>query len=753
MNDENKNSEIEILKLQMKFLLETIENQNVKLDSIIKERETLETNFNDSNRQIETLKKENSYLKQISNVAIDSIKKDSVNQKSDFGEMYHASNQHLQDSMNYDSEVIKKTISEKIETKLSEKQIKTTSTTREAKEGINFSGIIFEPEPAKMSVSREKKLPAYMLSIQPDNLTEQLVKSPALSRDSLNNLDRRTHTSDNVKPKRDLSKIFENFYIIGHKKNEEINLEKHPRIDILYSLHPTDKIEDEQKEQLAKFINPFLQKFKSVRVKNQINKINEVLFQEESSNKYLDFFPISLAAAEVNKINLPLAHLVPYLGEGQFDFELLRESNPDAFQFYYCLKLNDFFIYKDNDDPNSVMVYFCPRYFVIKTIYPFSRFFNDFLQQIVSSVKTKRIEKFMLTTQDGIINLANSSSIDCSNVLSCETELIISDIEKLNAVVIRSNFEKYIQIIFANSVQISYQLPGIKNAAFSEAEFGFAKAFSLFPFEDFMFILFSMINERSVIFVSEHQFYISACISSFISILRPFKWVFPVIFSLPENCLLMLSTPLPLMVGLNAPAAKVIGEIIPEIEEKFNVNSSPNVYVFLDHGLYYYDFESMDSVLLPQYDEFLEKIEKIFKKSFNTKSSNFFKINKVKKNKVVYNYIKKSNTTKLKEKLVRIESMNEPSLMDRLKISQVPLPQPDNQIFYFFRYFLNAFLISKLPCDRNLSHFGRETKIKEIDVAFFSTNASDVEFLEGFMKTQIFMYYLENDFFGITNPL
>ena len=555
-------------------------------------------------------------------------------------------------------------------------------------------------------------------------------------------------------PKQDYSKLFENFYIIGYKRTDEFQPGEIPELNILFSLYPTDRLEDDQKEQLSKFVNPFCQKFKMKKIKNKGANLCDVIFQEEISNKFLDFFPIALAGEDSKRPGQQQRpHLLPYSPTFQVDHEILRECNPDGFHFYYCLKINDDFLTRDYSENSGLNVYTIPRFYVLKTFYPFSRFFQDYLQQISVLIRSKRREKFLECVPDAALLFTTSSILETSLNISVEVETVIAELEKLNCFSISNNFEEKITINFGNTARIDYYLPGIKNATFSEAEFGFGKILSLLPFEDFLFILFSILSEKSVIFVSENQHYLSASVSTFLALLRPFKWVFPVIYSLPENCLLMLSTPLPLMLGLNTSIVKVLTEVIPEIEEKFNCTVSNNIYVFLDHGLYYYDFEGIDSVLIPQFDEFIEKMEKIYKKSFNNKSSNFFKMNKVKKNKSVYNFVKKTNTSKLREKLGRVEIGSDGiGMLDKNKTEPVS-EIFDSQIFYFMRYFFNAFMISKLPCDRNLSHFGRETKIKEIDVAFFSTNTSDVEFLEDFMKTQIFMYYLENDFFGISNAI
>lgn len=555
-------------------------------------------------------------------------------------------------------------------------------------------------------------------------------------------------------PRTDFSGLIENFFVIGFRLGEEFKPKESPQLQVLHFLFLSDRLEEDHKEQLLKFLDPFPGPMKMTRFKNSIPKLIELMFQDDPAAQAVDFFPIALAPADANRPRPGRpAHMLPFITNNHIDYEVLRESNPDGFQFYYFHRIFDYFISKDPVDPSFFNVYSVPKYFVIRTLYPFSKFFQDFFLNSIGHIRRRRSDRFMESLIEGAIDFSSSSLVQTADRLDQELDLIAKDVQQLQEVKVASNFEQKITLNISNGTRLEWNLPSIKTAPFAEAEFGFAKAFSLFPFEDFLFVFFSILQERSVIFVSEQQHNISACLSAFLVLLRPFKWAFPVIYSLPEDCVVMLSTPMPLLAGLNTSVAKVKNEIIPEIEERLNTGSSNNVYVFLDHGLYYYDFEGMDSLLLPAYDDFLEKASKIFRKAFGSKSSSFFKLAQSKKGSSVYNTLRKTNTTKLKEKLVRMETALEPKFLDLIKIGPAAPVVPDAQIFYFFRYFFNAFVISKLPCDRNLSHFGRETKIKEIDVAFFSTNQSDVEFLEGLMKTQIFMYYLENDFFGISNSV
>ena len=559
----------------------------------------------------------------------------------------------------------------------------------------------------------------------------------------------------------DLHKLYEDFLIVGCQKDKlgtyiadnEINFSV---LFDLYALDPKDP--NNQNNEIVKFMVPFSQKIRTIKIKNNISKLNEVLFQDEASCKNFEFFSISLnssiASGGPNKSYKPTER---FFRKG--DLGLLKETNPNLFYYYYCAKIEDFFIDNQNSktsSSDSIEFCFFPKYFVIKTLYPFSQFFYTVLQQIISLAKRKRIEQFVEIMKEGKVAANNLELIDSNGMFEMELAAVIPLFEKLDEVYLSNNFEEKIIVEIPN-VSINYTLPSVKNCSFVEAEFGFTRILSQFSFEEFLFIFFCVMLEETVVFVSENMSNISACISLFVSLLRPFKYYMPIIYSLPEDLLIMLDSPVSLLVGINLPAETVIRDILPEHEKKTRADARSNVYVFIDHGMFFYDFESMDSILIPQYDEFVEKLEKIYKKSFCQRPSPYFKIVKKKQNKALYTYIKKQNTMKMKERLVKadrsqIAKTQDKSQLDKFKHNSLNKSLEDYNIFYFFRFFFNSFIVSKLPHDRTISQFGKETKIKEIDINFFSTNPSDVEFLELFMKTQCFMSYIENDFYGISNP-
>lgn len=62
----------------------------------------------------------------------------------------------------------------------------------------------------------------------------------------------------------------------------------------------------------------------------------------------------------------------------------------------------------------------------------------------------------------------------------------------------------------------------------------------------------------------------------------PFTWVYPIIYNLPEDCLIMINSPIPIIIGLNMTSEFVMKNVI-----KTSENLNEKIFVFLDEKLLY----------------------------------------------------------------------------------------------------------------------------------------------------------------------
>lgn len=96
-----------------------------------------------------------------------------------------------------------------------------------------------------------------------------------------------------------------------------------------------------------------------------------------------------------------------------------------------------------------------------------------------------------------------------------------------------------------------------------------------------------------------------------LSFLKPLSWTFPAIYSLPENCLEMISSPLPIICGINTSFDLAMNRIIPEYTDSEDV-----IYVFLDLDFILCSSETVNSVKVPSFDGFFKSCKERFGELF-----------------------------------------------------------------------------------------------------------------------------------------
>lgn len=612
----------------------------------------------------------------------------------------------------------------------------------------------FKETPEGIKLASDPKTNPYLDNM--DTIINNFVNNSNKLSDKLLEISRKRSTTENLTVDAiGLNKVYEDFFIFGSDKTsmKTFSADKELEISTLFSLYsPKDAESTATIKQLSKFVLPFSKKFRVVKMKNSFSKLQEIIF---ASKVKVDFSFFSLTADATAEMKLGKSQNA--FIKSHPEFEIFKKTNPNRYFFYYCLRMEDFFIDNIKTNPKSnelIELYFYQKAFIIKTIYPFSKLFHDFLIQTMELLKRKRLASFASFNSDNKITIANLAKVDGHAFLDSEIEFFVATLQSMDGFGITNNFEKQFQLKIDDNITISYTLPALKHVYYTECEVGYSYIFNHFPFEDFMFIMFSIFYEKSIIFVSENLFLISACISTFLALFRPFKWPFPVIYSLPEDCLLMLGSPIPVMIGLNLPSFHVVNDILPEYESMYENNHNNNVYVFLDKGLFFYDFEKHDQLILPQFDNFLENMEKCYKKSFNQRSSQWFKVKSVKRAKMTEFHLKSNNPQRMKEAVLKLETVliDKPSSKANLD-SVVDIryePKIDDfSVFYQFSSFLENFILKKLtPQSSVVQKMGYA--LTEMDLCLFSNNANDLLFLHRFVKTQAFIHFIEHEICGIT---
>jgi hypothetical protein len=127
-------------------------------------------------------------------------------------------------------------------------------------------------------------------------------------------------------------------------------------------------------------------------------------------------------------------------------------------------------------------------------------------------------------------NKISLETFDSQVALQLFTKECQNYIQEIQRVTVPNRF-KNVCILDLKEIYIKYETPEMDLASIAENCLGIADILNLLSYEDFIFILFSMMKEKSIIFVSQQMNILTSVIMTFVSMLKPFRWPFPCIYS------------------------------------------------------------------------------------------------------------------------------------------------------------------------------------------------------------------------------
>lgn len=469
---------------------------------------------------------------------------------------------------------------------------------------------------------------------------------------------------------------------------------------------------------------------------------------------------------------------------------LLSRANPNCFNFFFCLRYNDMFV-QPSSSGMSLDLFFVPRIFAFRSKFPLSIFFHDLLKKLLNRLRNIRISNYLKAVQnmgtsqkvaenylvpnvmpenyasnqqpsqehipnpDNQYQLAVASVIDSlSNdalfeTVSTEFLAVCQTLLKENPVLVPMNTIS----LKLPSLSLSVTLPSLPNSYLLEAQFGYKNFLSNLPFEEFVILIHAILLEKTIVFVSENLHTLSSAIATLNCLIRPFRWSFPIIYSLPKECMLMLEAPVPVLIGLNVSSHVFLKEIAPSHFKDLKQNKEKLV-LLLDDNLMVASKPLLNSLQLPFFNDFLIVLQVIYKKNFLAKQSNFYKISKKKASGGLRKYsVSKTSNYTFNDRLSKLRKypQNKSSSSSSDKKILVNAQIRDNNSAEIFDYILNTFtknIISQLPRLDQEPVEGAEDKhfVTELQPEKFSTNPFDQVFLKHFFSTQAFHFYFENQY-------
>jgi hypothetical protein len=303
--------------------------------------------------------------------------------------------------------------------------------------------------------------------------------------------------------------------------------------------------------------------------------------------------------------------------------ELLMAVNPNYFCYFYCLQYTEFHLVEVKGERH---VFLSPQLIVLKTFYPFHENHYAMMKGLLENVRQERLaiyeqflarnnsnfDNFDLSLLDGEVSLKLLENLELSQGL-------MSEILKLK---VPQRFDRKFSLE-TPQLALEYQTPTPDNALLVENCLGIHELIETFSFEDFIFLLLSMIKEKSIIFISTNLNKLTSIIMSFVGMLKPFRWPYPAIYSLPESCLALINSNYPVLIGLKSSYKYVLKHILPD---KNLQGGNPTIFVFLDHNYIFTTKNVADDVAIPNFDGFYGKLKNDYSSIFKLKVSKNIKV-------------------------------------------------------------------------------------------------------------------------------
>lgn len=470
-------------------------------------------------------------------------------------------------------------------------------------------------------------------------------------------------------------------------------------------------------QKAPKYIVPFRRVLSTQKVEANFKSLSQILYRDQALQRGLDIGCVAFPNSKNYAVSVD-------------EFEM--EVNPKGSVFYYFIKTEDFVISPETSDPaKDFLVFdFFQKFIVIKTLRPLSHFFSELLIQLNFSMRKERAELFSSLTQRGEISAQQTLELSSKKFLQSDL-LVIKDLLRKSREW-NPNFGNELKLPISN---FSIKILNKKSSYLSETEHFFASVLYKLSFEDFLLLFLAIFLEKSVVFVSEKASVVTGAISAFQALIYPFKWSHLVFYSVPESSLEVLRMKIPSLFGICVNSSIALNQIMP-------IDDNSKIWAFLDLGLVFCPESVSSSIAIPKFDGFLIKSQKIFVECFSETFSPTTEI--------AYKNTDVSNVQTLKtisfDEFFKLADMSAKSNFKKPVIyerqASRSLDREDLcQIFFYFRFFLNSFLISRLPRKKQDE---KDTSIS-IDLRKFSESESDIEFLKLFFETKAFQNFYHNE--------
>ncbi|EAR86055.1 DENN domain protein (macronuclear) [Tetrahymena thermophila SB210] len=423
----------------------------------------------------------------------------------------------------------------------------------------------------------------------------------------------------------------------------------------------------------------------------------------------------------------------------------LEAINSNSIMYAICYQQDDLLVVND-DETGEKTVFLFPTVYCILTYYPFIDFFLRVIQEVVNRIKTIRLVK---SSFSGIID--NSlQNVDIDQVIKnlqkdkdlsyCLRALQIREVQPDKFVYFylynpqiqcqhqdeknQQDEKKRLSTFNNQSLQnkqftaASYNVPPLEEMSYVEGVEAAYLTFSNLPYYDFQLIFTLILLEKKVVFLSKNITLLTLTSITFQNIIKPMKYPHPVIFSICEDLMYFLESPVPIIVGVNMSSEK--------FEYQYGYNED----------CYYIDLDK--NMIITKNQQSVCKME----------SQKFKFGNQKKKIKQIFSEINNNITSKQlgnKFKKFLQRSHNDKRLVYKPDENQI---QNLKNLLVLIRKSISETIIEKLPTTPIFQQDNsQQLDMVQIQNSILKNCQGNKVFLENFVETQIFFFYIEQKYF------
>ncbi|KAL4509334.1 hypothetical protein ABPG72_018265 [Tetrahymena utriculariae] len=251
--------------------------------------------------------------------------------------------------------------------------------------------------------------------------------------------------------------------------------------------------------------------------------------------------------------------------------ELLKIVNPNKVLFFTCLQIRDFIEITSDDESQKKSYWRVQKIFCFVSYFPFYDLLSRLLQIIQDSIKVER--QFVMLNGDNFTELVKIDSDSVQLHISKNIEQYLKQWQRTELRILGKEYK------FNMDQQGFYQynLPCHPDFRKKTLSWSFIGPISCLSFQNFLFILFAILQEQHIIFVSTNLCLLTKAIACFEALIMPFQWPYPIVYTLPENLMGLLGSPQPIILGINRSGRYVLSQDL--------VESNPDhIFVLLDEG-------------------------------------------------------------------------------------------------------------------------------------------------------------------------